>query len=115
MNDRRAQPSPFQVLLYVVVAVELGQVDEHARGTAPVLPAAVAAVAHPATRRADPGLQGGEWGEGCKGKPGVSLYSPSHCSDRVWLPYCVTVQGKALRACIIQPTNPVNTFRILQD
>lgn len=68
-NDYGAQPSPFQVLLDIVVAVELGQVDEHACGTAPVPPAAVAAVAHPTTRRTDPGLQGGECGRGGKGKP----------------------------------------------
>lgn len=59
-NEHRAELSPFQVLLDIVVAVELGQVDEHAGGTAPVPPAAVAAVAHPTTRRTDPGLQGRE-------------------------------------------------------
>lgn len=105
-NEHRARPSPFQVLLDVIVAAELGQVDEHARGTAPVPPAAVAAVAHPATRRTDPGLRGGEHGMGgCKGKLWVRLYSPSRCSDRqVWLPYCVIVQGKVLKAWISQPT-----------
>lgn len=63
-NDHGTQPSPFQVLLDIVIAVELGQVDEHACGTSPISPAAVAAVAHPTTRRTDPGLQEGECGRG---------------------------------------------------
>ncbi|KAI1242776.1 hypothetical protein IHE44_0000324, partial [Lamprotornis superbus] len=64
-----------KVLLDIVVAVELGQVDEHAGGTAPIPPAAIAAVAHPATRRTDPGLQGHEHSEA----------EPSTLSDRLRL------------------------------
>lgn len=49
--------SPLQVFLNVIVAVELGQVDEDPCGTAAVPLPAVAAVADPAAGRAHPVLE----------------------------------------------------------
>lgn len=58
MMSGAAAVLPLQVAVHVVVAVEAGEAHQVAGGTAAVLPATQAAVAHVATDGTRPGLRG---------------------------------------------------------
>lgn len=90
--------------------------DEHAGGTAPVPPAAVAAVAHPATRRTDPVLQGRECGRGVKAsyeKCYTDLPVAQRKRSMASTPYDFSGQG--FTSFYQRANNLINVSQILQD